>query len=219
MSIRSVDTKQVTFNIYRVDSNQGWGQTLQLDYLAFERSSDLPVSGSQYGSLSVGPGRSPVVSAMIKFTTPFSGVPQLFATAQGQNYDDTFVVSVQNLTSSSAIISVSRVNGFTLPEARFIASTQVNMILDSRKWMESRPEGDLVGILCQQRFCAFISIEYIPFLSKLHVRKNSGWFFTFFISAHHHYQSSRVLDLAPHPCYSTRYSELLIRGNQMRSEN
>jgi hypothetical protein len=35
-----VTTKQVVFNVYRLDNtgnNQGWDQSLQLDYLAFER--------------------------------------------------------------------------------------------------------------------------------------------------------------------------------------
>jgi hypothetical protein len=72
VSVRSVTTKQVTFNVYRLDNtgdNQGWSQSLQLDYLAFEGPQRLPVNGSQYGILDVGASHTPVATAIIKFTS------------------------------------------------------------------------------------------------------------------------------------------------------
>lgn len=45
---------------------------------------------------------------------PFSGVPRVFATATGEDFDDTFAVSVQLVTTSYAVININRVNGIPL---------------------------------------------------------------------------------------------------------
>ena len=42
---------------------------------------------------------------------PFSGVPRVFATVTGEDFDDTFAVSVQLVTASYAVININRVNG------------------------------------------------------------------------------------------------------------
>jgi hypothetical protein len=51
---------------------------------------------------------------------PFSGVPRVFATVTGEDFDDTFAVSAQLVTSSYAVININRVNGIPLLPPTFL---------------------------------------------------------------------------------------------------
>jgi len=111
VSVRFVTTDQVLFNIYRTDAPTGWLQSVQIDYYAFEPNERPSIDGSQHGLVTVGSSSSSVAINAIKFPASFEDVPRVFATAQGGNFDDTFAISIQSVTSQTAVITIKRANG------------------------------------------------------------------------------------------------------------
>jgi hypothetical protein len=111
-SIRSVSTTGFVANVWRVDGG-GYTQNLELDWLAWEAPIDFAPYGAADGTANVPPlanVNNKNQTFWVPFGKAFSQPPAVLATARGQNYRDTFAVSVAGVSATGFQANVTRVD-------------------------------------------------------------------------------------------------------------
>ena len=96
----NVTTTGFTANVWRADAS-GWGQSLQLDWMAWDALSDLSGYQPVDGTADVGShANNAVASLSVSFPQAFSAPPTVLLTARGAQYHDTFSVTAESVTTT-----------------------------------------------------------------------------------------------------------------------
>jgi hypothetical protein len=107
----SITPSGFTANVMRTDYNGGWGQSLQLDWMAFDTLDDLTAAyQAQGGTADVGAqsNGTSYKSIPLSFPQAFSAPPTVLLTARGGSYVDTFAVTATQVTATGLQANVVR---------------------------------------------------------------------------------------------------------------
>lgn len=107
----SVTNEGFDCNVGRMAKSEtfGWGQNLQLNWLAIDSNSPLvQVCVAEVGGKEEGEGESCNVRVRFKQPFPRGTRPVIYATAYGEDYPDTFAVCVQKNSRKNVSLNVCR---------------------------------------------------------------------------------------------------------------
>ena len=107
-----VTTTGFTANVWRADA-AGWGQPLQLDWMAWDSLADLSAYSPVDGTADIGnqyAAWTPLKSVSVSFGEVFTTPPTVLVTARGGPYQDTFSVTAASVTTTGFTANVDRVD-------------------------------------------------------------------------------------------------------------
>ncbi|APR81943.1 Hypothetical protein A7982_07292 [Minicystis rosea] len=96
-----VTTSGFSANIRRADWDGGsWGQSLRLDWLAWDAADDLDTAGAMTGTADIGTSSTSFKGSSVLFPSAFSTAPTVIITPRGESVSDTFAVTARGVTTS-----------------------------------------------------------------------------------------------------------------------